>query len=671
MKILNLKNNYFFKRIFIFIFLFIFLIPNFSLAADINENRNYFYEFIDITAQINEDSTVDITEKQTFNYSGQYNKGWRSISLKKIDHISDIKIVNGETGEALVYNKFILEKNDPNSWGKYSVYQEGRNLNIEWYYNLSDTKQDWIISYKVHGAIGFYKDYDEFYWNLFTDYDVPVISSKINVLLPKNVDNLSNLKYQVFSSSFSSNDVDNFLIEPRLDGVSFSFLKEMKPKSSLTVFLDWPKGFVNQHSYYLDFLNSFWKLILAILIIFLSIIGAFFYWYFKEKYPLKKMTIVPQYEPPQFLPPAMAEVIIKEKISKDSWPATVVDLAIRGYLKIEEITIKKSRVLFRQFLIIFMFLLFLLFLLFIFYTNTNFTFKIGTTSILIFLMIALNIKDIIYLFTKSLNSKNYKLVKNDKNTNDLKEYEKIFLNSIFKKKDFFLIENYRKFSFSFAIEDKQDIFDGIKKSEKALFDELNKTGLYSVAIKSKFNSKYNFLQIIVLFYVLFLFLFIFSVFVLKLDKQSFYLLFSFVCAFFIFINSKFNPRLNKKGLKTKTDWLGFKMYLEKAEKYRMQDLTPEIFEKYLPYAMILGVEKKWANNFKKINLPQPNWYYSILPMSSLALHNSFDPFSFTDSFSSSFSSSFNGFLGNNSNGGAGGGGGGAGGGSGGGGGGAS
>ena len=52
-----------------------------------------------------------------------------------------------------------------------------------------------------------------------------------------------------------------------------------------------------------------------------------------EKFNQGLGTIVPQYEPPEKLKPAMAEVIIKERITgKGAWSATIIDLAVRGYV---------------------------------------------------------------------------------------------------------------------------------------------------------------------------------------------------------------------------------------------------------------------------------------------------------------------------------------------------
>ena len=50
---------------------------------------------------------------------------------------------------------------------------------------------------------------------------------------------------------------------------------------------------------------------------------------------------------------------------------------------------------------------------------------------------------------------------------------------------------------------------------------------------------------------------------------------------------------------------GFKMYLATAEKNRLNmlnppDRTPELFEKYLPYALALDVEQEWSEQFSDV-----------------------------------------------------------------------
>jgi uncharacterized membrane protein len=50
---------------------------------------------------------------------------------------------------------------------------------------------------------------------------------------------------------------------------------------------------------------------------------------------------------------------------------------------------------------------------------------------------------------------------------------------------------------------------------------------------------------------------------------------------------------------------GFKMYLSVAEKDRLNlenppERTPELFEMFLPYALALGVEQKWSEQFADV-----------------------------------------------------------------------
>lgn len=69
----------------------------------------------------------------------------------------------------------------------------------------------------------------------------------------------------------------------------------------------------------------------------------------------------------------------------------------------------------------------------------------------------------------------------------------------------------------------------------------------------------------------------------------------------------------KKGAEIRDYILGFKMFLSVTEKDRLNfhnapEKNPEEFMKCLPYAMALGVEKKWAKQFEGIYMEQPSWY---------------------------------------------------------------
>jgi uncharacterized membrane protein len=56
--------------------------------------------------------------------------------------------------------------------------------------------------------------------------------------------------------------------------------------------------------------------------------------------------------------------------------------------------------------------------------------------------------------------------------------------------------------------------------------------------------------------------------------------------------------------------LGFEDFLIHVESERFNRMikTPEMFEKFLPFAMALGVEKNWSRAFQGILTQPPQWY---------------------------------------------------------------
>jgi uncharacterized membrane protein len=107
------------------------------------------------------------------------------------------------------------------------------------------------------------------------------------------------------------------------------------------------------------------------------------------------------------------------------------------------------------------------------------------------------------------------------------------------------------------------------------------------------------------------------------------------------------PTLAGRALMDRVD--GFKMFLKAVDADRLQTMappekTPQLFERFLPYALALGVEHAWAEQFSKVLAHaaaadgsgsatsfSPSWYTG-------SGFDSFSPSAFTSSFSSSFSS---------------------------------
>ena len=63
-----------------------------------------------------------------------------------------------------------------------------------------------------------------------------------------------------------------------------------------------------------------------------------------------------------------------------------------------------------------------------------------------------------------------------------------------------------------------------------------------------------------------------------------------------------------KGARTQVQIKGFQEFMNRVDADRLKRMPPDTFEKFLPYAMALGVEHRWAKAFEGIIQNPPSWY---------------------------------------------------------------
>ena len=77
----------------------------------------------------------------------------------------------------------------------------------------------------------------------------------------------------------------------------------------------------------------------------------------------------------------------------------------------------------------------------------------------------------------------------------------------------------------------------------------------------------------------------------------------------IWIGSQLTAK-SLSGARTRVQILGFQEFMNRVDADRLKRMPPDTFEKYLPYAMALGVEHHWAKAFEGIVQNPPSWYQS-------------------------------------------------------------
>jgi hypothetical protein len=76
----------------------------------------------------------------------------------------------------------------------------------------------------------------------------------------------------------------------------------------------------------------------------------------------------------------------------------------------------------------------------------------------------------------------------------------------------------------------------------------------------------------------------------------------------------FLPRRTAAGQKAYQEWLEFKNFLKRRQVIdpaALKDISAQgLYERYLPYAIVFGVEVEWTERFVDLPFKMPNWYTS-------------------------------------------------------------
>ncbi len=566
------------KKVFLLLMLFLGVFW-FSVA----DAQSYYYDSIEVEIKVNEDSTFDVSEEMIYNLDGSFGFFYRDIEMKGLDHLSDVRVFDSNGRELFEYDK----------------NYNGNSLHVQWNFPRKDFNNElksWTVQYRVYGGLGFFDEYDEIYWNaIFQDREVEVKKAKVIVNSPGEI-----IKARLFIGQFGTKkESSDYIIKG--NSVEFSGINIL-PNNFLTIVVSWPKGLVKKPFLYQNQIINLFVIFLALLIPILVFIKAFRKWQKDGKDPKITKTIIAHYDPPANLLPAVLGILVKERVEVKDILATVINLAVRGYLKIREVE-KKT----------------------------------------------LFIKSKEYLFEKTKSEAN------------LKPFEQEIIRSLFENK-----------SVVSSTELRNEFYTKIPGIQKEVHREAAQENLFNGNIlktRKRYSKKYlaSFIISILLGWI-FIFLFGFLGFSLYLPQVLILTVSLLVSSIIGLIFSHYMPVLTQRGLELKWEALGFREYLHTAERFRIGSETLETFSKFLPYAMILKVEKEWAKRFSDFSYQDQGWYVPIsvhgggLSGTTNSFSNFTSSFSaFADSVSSTFSSSPGG---SGAGGGAGGGGGGGGGGAG-------
>lgn len=479
----------------------------------------------------------------------------------------------------------------------------------------------YTVVYTTTEQVGFFEDHDELYWNVTgTGWDFPIDRATALVTLPENVP-VEKIAWYTGPQGSRAQDATG---KTAGHTAWFQTTAPLRVGEGLTIVVGFPKGYILPSKDYLKrqaraaFAERWGKYLppLSVALIFIYYMLVWSRW----GKDLRPGNIIPLFYPPEGVTPAMASYVHNQKFRDDTFTATLIDLGVRGFLRIEERDVPKG------------------------------------------------------LFSRGKNR--FTLHPTDKDRNGLPIVENAFLASLFpggrsldvdqknheafssakaaitdhiayRGKDFFL-RNWKWVALGITMTLVTMGFSasllgaGGAGEEVSLFPTLWlgawTLGIGLLLFTALTSLGEGFRRKKAGFFIRGLFLLVFSIpfmgaeaLFLRLfpGELSYNFTLSLAAAFLLnVLFFRLMKNYTPEGRKLMDQLEGLRMYMTSAEKERIKALarvdmpedTPRHFESLLPYAIALGVEKEWAAHFddvlKKAQY-NPQWYTGTYPVYSL------------------------------------------------------
>ena len=448
------------------------------------------------------------------------------------------------------------------------------------------------ITYRTNRQLGYFEKHDELYWNVTGNgWVFPIESASAVVTLPATFP-VGEILTEGYTGPQGSRERSYTSHVDERGRVIFKSSRNLKAHEGFTIVVGWPKGHVAEPSQRqrITWLLSDNKAV-AVSVAGLLILLAYYLWaWFAVGRDPEKGTVIPRFTPPDNLSPAAMRFIMEMGFDNKTFASALINLAVKGYLRITE----EEKAL-----------------------------GLVTT----------------YTLTKTGEKPKEPLSKGEQKLAD-----KLFPGDLKTLK----LEKSNHTRVSRAI----NALKGLLKEEYSRSVFLNNRGymaagmLISVAVLllSGFAGGSMGGDPVLWFAILWLLpwtigtfslwatrkFFMASVFTIALlaATTTFALTISVVfiaslvllvmvnIIFFVILKA---PTNLGRRLMDKVE--GFRMYLSTAEEHRLEKLhppekTPELFEKYLPYALALEVDQQWSEKFSDVlasaamdNGYSPRWYH--------------------------------------------------------------
>ncbi len=423
------------------------------------------------------------------------------------------------------------------------------------------------LTYVVEGPFLYYEDFDELYWNVTGYWEKPITNASVLVDLPVGAEVLQASCYKGKDGSKDQCDESVPLVNTERAGYNAKAL-DLKSEEGFTIAVSFPKGVIetelSQRRESSSGILSSWAFspFIPSVVPFFLLLTLVYLWFTKGRDPDASKVIVTQFEPPEGMGPSVASVVYSEKVEDASIAAEILRLAVDGYIKIHRLE--------KDFLIF-------------------------------------SLSD--YVFARA----------NDKVPADevsARVLEKIFQDDFMSEEEI----GGKKIQVALLSRMKNEFVDEKDAIEDLVYQTVTEEN-YFIQNPDKVRTWYVVATVLVNGISI---LWATGILLLGNNQGTSDFVWTYgplaVILALAFFFSLHMPARTKEGVRLQTHLKGFKRYLDIAEKDRIAfhdapekkgdtpERTVEIFSRFLPYAVMFGVEENWAKQFEDIFTEAPQWY---------------------------------------------------------------
>lgn len=412
-----------------------------------------------------------------------------------------------------------------------------RNFRI-WIPGATDATRTFVLSYRVQNGLKFFEEHDELYWNVTGDeWDVPIEHAHARIVLPAKA---TGVRALAFTGAYGARE-HAATVEITGPTVDMTMMRTLGFREGLTAVVGWDKGLVASPTAWdtaTFFFLSNWPVGIPVAVFG----GMAWLWYRRGRDP-RLRTIAVAYEPPEQLTPAEVGTLADDSPDLRDITATLVDLAVRGFLTIKSAQSEQ---------------------LFGLWTSTEYTFHRAKPA---------------------------------DDWSGLRLHERLLLNGVFSNGD----------ATDVPLTTLQNrFFSHLPSIRSALFTSLHQRKFY---VQRPDTVKQSYLVGgVALGLVLTIGLALLADHLGTAPLTT--MLAGLLSGVIVILFGRIMPMRTIQGTRALEQVLGFQEFLSRVEVDRFDRVvkTPELFERFLPFAMALGVEKNWARAFEPLLKTPPNWY---------------------------------------------------------------